>query len=99
MIAEIDEAEYQRIQQGMLTSLGSPIAPMDDELYTQISMAEDLEALWYLRSDLMQVLCIRHGERHARNQMESISAQFERHLPAGIRTSRRQIRSRQRMLA
>jgi len=44
----------------------------------------DAGCLWYLRSDLMQVLAARHGEAQARERLAPITGAFQDLLPQGI---------------
>jgi hypothetical protein len=41
-----------------------------------IEVAQDLQALWFLRSSLMQALAAEHGERHARIVLAGVDEQF-----------------------
>jgi hypothetical protein len=52
----------------------------------RIRYAVDVQALWYLRGDLMSVLASRHGEAVARAKLSSINDMFENLLPQGLRS-------------
>jgi hypothetical protein len=41
-----------------------------------IEVAQDLQALWFLRSSLMQALAAERGERHARTVLAGVDEQF-----------------------
>jgi len=45
-----------------------------------------VQALWYLRGDLMSVLAGRHGEAAARAKLTAINEMFEQLLPEGLRS-------------
>ena len=45
-------------------------------LLRRIRFARDLEALWYLRPELVQALAAQHGERVARARVNELSAYF-----------------------
>lgn len=45
-------------------------------LLRRIRYARDLEALWYLRPELVQALAARHGERVARTRVNELSVHF-----------------------
>ena len=53
----------------------------------RIRYANDLQALWYLRGDLMGALAATHGESMAREKIQEISNMFRGLLPGGL-TSR-----------
>jgi hypothetical protein len=46
----------------------------------------DLEALWFMRGELMGMLARTHGELAARERLEGLSAMFESMLPSGLRS-------------
>jgi hypothetical protein len=52
----------------------------------RVQFADDLQALWYLRGDLMAALADLHGEAHARETIRNISDQFQGLLPKGLST-------------
>lgn len=52
----------------------------------RIRYAIDVQALWYLRGDLMSVLAGRHGEVAARAKLSSINEMFDNLLPKGLRS-------------
>lgn len=63
-------------------------------LFGRIHRAPDLEALWYLRSDLMAAIAAHHGEATAREQLAGISPLFEglipqARMPTGAKPARR----------
>jgi hypothetical protein len=52
----------------------------------RIRYAVDVQALWYLRGDLMSVLAGRYGEVAARTKLTAINQMFENLLPEGLRS-------------
>lgn len=59
-------------------------AALKTRLSHRILMASDIEALWFLRSDVMQLLCVSDGEEQARRELDAVSARFNGLLPAGL---------------
>ncbi len=47
----------------------------------RVRFADDLEALWYLRQDVMSALVELDGEASARRQLRPINAMFKGRLP------------------
>lgn len=52
----------------------------------RIRYAGDIQALWYLRSDLMAVLAKRHGEATARAKIDTVTEMFADLGPLGLRS-------------
>jgi 2-polyprenyl-6-methoxyphenol hydroxylase-like FAD-dependent oxidoreductase len=52
----------------------------------RIRYAADLEALWYIRGELMGLLARTHGEAVAREMLEDLSVLFTDLLPRGLRS-------------
>ena len=46
----------------------------------------DLEALWFMRGELMGMLARTHGESAARQRLEGLSSMFDELLPSGLRS-------------
>jgi hypothetical protein len=81
--------------------LGSPIAPSESmlallgeaglkhfpQITRRIRYASDVQALWYLRGDLMAALASIHGEMAARQRIASVTQMFNGLLPGSL-TSR-----------
>jgi hypothetical protein len=53
-------------------------------LIHRLRFATDVTALWYLRSDVMAVLCESAGELAARARMTIITQMFDGLVPAGL---------------
>jgi hypothetical protein len=55
-------------------------------LSRRIRYAMDLQALWFMRGELMALLARSHGEAAARAKVDEVSALFEDLLPPGLRS-------------
>lgn len=66
------------------------LTPVGDDrvshVVRRIRYASDVQALWFLRGDLMAVLASRYGEATAREKLEAVSEMFEDMLPPGLRS-------------
>lgn len=82
---ELDDA-IGDIQEAMLGALGDAGRKSFPVVSRRIQYAPDLQALWYLRGDLMAALAALHGEGHAREVIRDISDQFQGMLPSGMST-------------
>lgn len=82
---DLDDAMDQ-IQAAMLDAMGEAGAKRFAIVARRIQYAPDLQALWYLRGDLMAVLAALHGEAQAHATIQAISEQFEGLLPRGMST-------------
>jgi hypothetical protein len=60
-------------------------------LLRRMRFAADITALWYLRSDLMAVLCDSLGELAARARLKIITQMFDGLVPAGFMGHRESI--------
>jgi hypothetical protein len=72
------------IREAMLGLLDASAANQFPQVVRRIRYAEDLQALWYLRGDLMAALAATRGESKARDMMASVTAQFQGLLPGGL---------------
>ena len=54
-------------------------------VFGKISYADNIQTLWYARSDLMAVLAAERGEVYAQDKIAAISALFEGLLPASFK--------------
>ncbi|MFC5498076.1 hypothetical protein ACFPOE_11070 [Caenimonas terrae] len=82
---ELDDA-IGEIQDAMLEALGETGMKRFPAVSRRIQYAPDLQALWYLRGDLMAALSALHGEGQARDMVQDISEQFGGLLPRGMST-------------
>jgi hypothetical protein len=55
-------------------------------LARRIRYAMDLQALWFMRGELMGLLARTHGEAQARGKVEEVSSLFHDLLPPGLRS-------------
>jgi hypothetical protein len=78
------EAGTEDIRESMLGILGEENWPKFPQLTRRIRYASDIQALWYLRGELMGTLAAMHGEVSARQKIASITAQFKGLLPNGL---------------
>lgn len=74
------------IRESMLAVLGESGPQHFPQVTRRIRYANDIQALWYLRGDLMAALAAMHGEVAARAKVASISSQFQGLLPSGLST-------------
>lgn len=78
------ETSVEDIRDAMLNVLG-PTGQKDFPHVTRrIRYANDLQALWYLRGDLMGALAALYSESVAREKVASITDQFQGLLPNGL---------------
>lgn len=68
----------------MLTVLGDVGPTNFPQITRRIRYANDVQALWYLRGDLMAALATIHGEMAARKKIQSITHMFQGLLPNGL---------------
>ncbi|MES2509804.1 MAG: hypothetical protein V4625_07725 [Pseudomonadota bacterium] len=81
-------ASFENIRQAMLDTVaraesGGRAAPRTRLTY-RIMVARDIEALWFLRSDVMQLLSANTGELQALAELNAINARFKGLLPVGL---------------
>jgi hypothetical protein len=76
-------SQLEHIRQEMLACLAAhlrdPVNP--PRVQAKVLHAQDMQALWYLRSDLMHLLCDRCGEASASAILDRITEMFRGHLP------------------
>ena len=76
----------ENVRQAMLQSLigtsGCAVARMN----MRLRYAGDIEALWYLRTDLFSILAGLRGESAARAAIDQITLLFQGQLPRPLRT-------------
>ena len=78
------QAPVARIQQTMVDALADHGARRSMDIIRRIESVEDVQALWYLRDDLMVAMAACHGEANAREEMSRISREFDGLLPPGL---------------
>ena len=72
------------IRESMLSVLGDTGVKHFPQVTRRIRYANDIQALWYLRGDLMGALAAMHGEAAARKKIASITQMFQGLLPGGL---------------
>lgn len=75
----------EQIRQRMLSLVEEDGSERAEKLARRIRYA-DLEALWFMRGELMGLLARNFGEVAARAKLEGLSAMFEDMLPSGLRS-------------
>jgi hypothetical protein len=78
------ESGTEEIRESMLLVLGETGSKHFPQVTRRIRYATDVQALWYLRGDLMGALAAMHGEMAAREKVASITEQFQGLLPSGL---------------
>ena len=79
----LDAAE-DTIRDAMLDLLLAQGIKDHSHVVRRIRYAEDLQALWYLRGDLMAALAASRGEAVARELLAPVTEQFRGLLPRGL---------------
>ena len=72
------------IRESMLAALGDSGSRHFPQITRRIRYANDIQALWYLRGDLMAALAAMHGEASARAQVQSLTRMFHGLLPGSL---------------
>lgn len=83
---EVEEISLEDIRDAMLALLAGSEDERVRGLTRRIRYASDIQALWFLRGDLMAVLAAGHGETAAREMVEAVSEMFQDLLPRGLRS-------------
>lgn len=68
----------------MLSELGDENEKKFPAVTRRIRYAQDIQALWYARSDVMAILANTHGETIAREKLACISGKFKGLLPKAL---------------
>jgi hypothetical protein len=80
----IIENGTEDIREAMLVVLGESGPKQFPQITRRIRYASDIQALWYLRGDLMGALAAMHGELAASEKMGPITNGFRGLLPNGL---------------
>lgn len=72
------------IRESMLSLLGDAGPSQFPQVTRRIRYAGDIQALWYLRGDLMAAIAVSQGEKAARQKIQSITQMFQGLLPGGL---------------
>lgn len=78
------EDATEEIRDAMLAALGPDGPTRLPITVRKIRYAADIQALWYLRGELMAGLAATQGESRARQQIATLSHMFRGLLPAGL---------------
>ena len=70
------EVRVEEIRHAMLLSLSETGKPRELALGRKLRSTDDIQTLWFARSDLMQSMAANLGETHAREQMAIITKMF-----------------------
>jgi hypothetical protein len=76
----------ENIREMMLLMAESEDSERAAALVRRIRYAMDLQALWFMRGELMGLLARSRGEVAARHHVDELSAHFEDLLPTGLRS-------------
>jgi hypothetical protein len=78
------ETGVEDVRESMLDLLGASGPKQFPAVVRRIRYAADIQALWYLRGDLMAALAALHGERTAREKIASVTDMFSGLLPGSL---------------
>jgi hypothetical protein len=78
------ENSMEDIRDSMLLTLGDTGFKHFPQITRRIRYAGDIQALWYLRGDLMGALAAMHGETEARRRLGSITEMFRGLVPGSM---------------
>lgn len=78
------ENSTEEIREAMLHMLGETGQKHYPNVARRLRYANDVQALWYLRGDLMGALAALHSESVAREKIATITSQFHGLLPSGL---------------
>lgn len=78
------ESRTEDIRETMLGMLEETGLKRFPALTRRIRYAGDVQALWYLRGDLMAALAAMHGEKSAREQLAHVSQMFKGVVPGAL---------------
>lgn len=78
------EGSTEDIRETMLGLLGDSGPKHFPHITRRIRYANDVQALWYLRGDLMGALATMYGESAARQKMQEVTQMFQGLLPGSL---------------
>ncbi len=76
--------QLEHLRLAMLETLGESGLAAHPRVARRLRFADDVQTLWYARSELMAALAEQHGEARARQELERLGALFNGLLPAGM---------------
>jgi hypothetical protein len=76
-------SQIESIREEMLDCMASFLVgrAVRPPVWIKVLEADDIQALWYLRSDVMHMLCDHCGETLAAEKLNAITELFRGHLP------------------
>ena len=78
-------ARMETVRQAMLDTVArAGLGQRHLHIVARIQFAQGIQALWYVRTDMMTALAAELGEAAAREQIDALSALFEGLLPRGL---------------
>jgi hypothetical protein len=78
------ETGCEDIREAMLAVLSQAGGREFANVTRRVRYANDIQALWYLRGDLLAALASRHGEMAARQKVQRITEMFRGLLPGSL---------------
>jgi len=77
------QAQVEHIRQEMLDcmALFLPAKGLRPAVWTRVEYADDIQSLWFLRSDVMHMLCDHCGETLAALKVQTLTSLFRGHIP------------------
>ncbi len=75
----------EEVRRAMLQSLAGTSGCEVARMNIRLRYAGDIEALWYLRADLLDTLAALRGERRAKWIVAQVTAMFQGQLPRALR--------------
>ncbi len=82
------DARIHEIRTKMLDALANDCDPKHAGLERRVRYADDVQGLWYARSDLMHAISESKGESVARQRMAEITDLFKELQPGGTPSSK-----------
>jgi hypothetical protein len=79
-----DPRQLERVRSAMRKSLDEAGVAGFEHVARRLEQAKDIEALWFLRADLMAALSAIEGETAARRAMAQVTPLFDGLLPASL---------------
>ncbi|RFO95424.1 hypothetical protein DIC66_18190 [Rhodoferax lacus] len=76
-------AHVEHIRDEMLDCMELFLNPKTERppVWARVQYADDIQSLWFLRSDLMHMLCDHCGETLAAIKVDTLTALFRGHIP------------------
>ena len=83
--AWVADQVLEEVRRAMLHSLNGVTGCEVARMNMRLRYAGDIEALWYLRSDLLDTLTLLRGETIAQTVLDRITPMFQGQLPLSLR--------------